>query len=515
MESQPAASPTAALPVTKSLYLERLQHLQQRFEASLSAPVAGRTATHARATLVDELVRAQWQALLTSTPALATGIALVAVGGYGRTELYPFSDIDLIFLVQSKAGERPAKDALRSLNQLLWDSGLRVSAATRTLAECSKFDPENTEFTLSLLDARFIIGDSAVAENLIHSVLPKLLARDHKRIVSRLLEITRVRHARYGDTLFHLEPNVKDCPGGLRDIHICAWLNRLNQSQPAVKPSPEFAEACDFLVLVRTFLHFRHHRDDNTLDWESQDGAAAAPLGVARGPVDASYWMRVYFRHARSVQRYVTQVMDLAAPTRPAPRRFALASLIRSQPLASGTSVHVAQGRVALATQGNAAGLAPERDPEAVFAAFAAVAQTGLPLARETEQRLERALPHLSANLEDGVALWRNLRIVLTAPFAGTALRSMHTLGILELVIPEFHGIDALVIRDAYHRYTVDEHTFVLIDTLHGLNNASARLDPAQLSGREQWTSRFSSILRDLRAKDALPAPATSLATGV
>ena len=104
-----------------------------------------------------------------------------------------------------------------------------------------------------------------------------------------------------------------------------------------------------------------------------------------------------------------------------------------------------------------------------VLAIFAAMAETGARLPRSTEARLEDALPILSANLEDGPGLWRHLKAILTGRFAGRALRAMHALGILELVIPEFHGIDALVIRDAYHRYTVDEHTFVVIDTLHAL----------------------------------------------
>ncbi len=97
----------------------------------------------------------------------------------------------------------------------------------------------------------------------------------------------------------------------------------------------------------------------------------------------------------------------------------------------------------------------------------------------------------LSAHLEEGPTLWHHLRGILTGFYAGDALRSMHALGVLELLIPEFHGIDALVIRDAYHRYTVDEHTFVLIDTLHGLESA-------QKGTMGEWAARFGSVLREL-----------------
>jgi [protein-PII] uridylyltransferase len=132
----------------------------------------------------------------------------------------------------------------------------------------------------------------------------------------------------------------------------------------------------------------------------------------------------------------------------------------------------------------------PAHDPDVVLAIFSAVSALGAHLSPETEARLEDALPLLSAHLEDGPALWNHLQAILTGWFAGRALRAMHALGILELVIPEFHGIDALVIRDAYHRYTVDEHTFVLIDTLHAL--------AAKAANGDVWATRFASILKEL-----------------
>ncbi len=122
---------------------------------------------------------------------------------------------------------------------------------------------------------------------------------------------------------------------------------------------------------------------------------------------------------------------------------------------------------------------------------FAAMAKTGVTLGRDAEERLSEGLPLLSAQLEEGPALWHHLQGILTGIHAGDTLRSMHALGVLELLIPEFHGIDALVIRDAYHRYTVDEHTFVLIDTLHGLESA-------QSGGMAEWATRFGGVLREL-----------------
>ena len=136
-------------------------------------------------------------------------------------------------------------------------------------------------------------------------------------------------------------------------------------------------------------------------------------------------------------------------------------------------------------------GSEPAEDPDLVLQVFATMARTGCTLGRDAEERLERGLPLLSAHLEEGPALWHHLRGILTGFYAGDALRSMHALGVLELLIPEFHGIDALVIRDAYHRYTVDEHTFVLIDTLHGLESA-------QKGSMGEWAVRFGGVLGEL-----------------
>jgi [protein-PII] uridylyltransferase len=127
-----------------------------------------------------------------------------------------------------------------------------------------------------------------------------------------------------------------------------------------------------------------------------------------------------------------------------------------------------------------------------VLQLFAAMARTGCTLDRASEERMSQALHLLSAHLEEGPALWRYLQEILLGHYAGNALRAMHALGILELLIPEFHGIDALVIRDAYHRYTVDEHTMVLIDTLHGL-------ETAQTGPMAEWAGRFGGILRDVQ----------------
>jgi [protein-PII] uridylyltransferase len=359
------------------------------------------------------------------------------------------------------------------------------------------------EGALAMLDHRLLAGDAAVYGKLADVGLKKMLEKEHKAIAAGLVALTADRHKKYGDTLFHLEPNIKDCPGGLRDVHVCGWLRTLGETTPkfSAGDNAEFAQAVEFLNTVRCFLHYRHERDDNTLDWQAQD-AAARELGLERRraprgePADAAYWMRLYFRHARSVEARLTQMLETAPGG------------VRARDVSGAGKAKVAGGRIAgrgreaapvgfrlvggRAVLNAAGGMGgdPAQDPDVVLQLFAAMSKTGCRLDRESEERMSQGLPLLSAHLEEGPTLWRHLREILMGAYAGDTLRAMHALGILELLIPEFHGIDALVIRDAYHRYTVDEHTMVLIDTLHGLERE-------QTGPMGEWAGRFGGLLRD------------------
>jgi [protein-PII] uridylyltransferase len=502
-----------AMPANESIsggmrgnYQRRMLEVRGAFEAG---GASGGVTIAARAAAVDELVKELWRQAVDGDARLGTGVALVAIGGYGRRELFPYSDVDLLFLLDGKLAEKEVKDAIRRVNQEMWDCGMRVSPVTRKLAECERFDPENAEWVLSLMDHRMVTGDAGLYDKLAGQSVPKLLQREHKNLMVRLLELTRARHAKYGDTLFHLEPNIKDCPGGLRDVHVCGWMGKLLEvgaqekkigdgagAVVSIEEGNELRNAVEFLWLVRCFLHYRHERDDNTLDWQAQDAAAEAMVGlVGRKPkkADAAYWMRVYFRHARSVERRVAQAMD-EVPVGKAAAKLLGGKRERKAEVQRG-GFRVERGRVMLEAVGEF-GHEPAQDPDVVLEVFETMAQTGARLGLDAEERLSEGLPLLSAHLEEGPALWHHLRGVLTGFYAGDALRAMHALGVLELLIPEFHGIDALVIRDAYHRYTVDEHTFVLIDTLHGLE--SALKGAAEKSAKGEWAARFGGVLREL-----------------
>src|ERR1700752_2714966 len=291
--------------------------IQREFEASGD----GRAALAQRTRLVEEILARLWREIVSSDAAKPANFALVATGGFGRGWLFPYSDIDLLFLFGDRNAEQAFRDPVRRFSQELWDLRLKLSPASRTLAECDRYDANNTEFTISLLDCRSLAGDRDLFRRLHDKVIPKVVMRESKALLQGLAEVTRDRHAKFGMTLYHLEPNIKEAPGGLRDCNVATWLalisaiDKLHDWPEASSLRPpvrkQLDAAVDFLMSARCFLHFRHGRDDNTLSWESQDEAATHKIGAPDAEeLSAADWMRIYFGHARSVQRTVTQLLE-------------------------------------------------------------------------------------------------------------------------------------------------------------------------------------------------------------
>ena len=450
----------------KAEYLAGLERLQLEFEHSRS----GRAVLLGRTALVDSLLHQLWRHHIDPSLSLPSGLAMVAIGGYGRGALAPYSDIDLLFLVDPQTVAGSHKDAIRALCQDLWDLRIKLSPTTRTLEDCDRLHRDNPEFNISLLDCRLLAGDFNLFRRLHDQVIPRAVLRDWQELVVLLAEVNEARHHLAGDTIFHLEPNIKEAPGGLRDYNVSCWLALLNgfsRARDRTTASDSFPaslrdraqEAADFLVSVRCFLHYRAGRDDNQLNWEAQQEAADAHIGYDGGGADAAEWMRCYFRQARVLNRLFTTMMDEVVPA-----RSTLFQQFQSwRQRLSTDEFSCVNGRIFL--QQPSALVSPEH----FFHCFEFVAQHGFKLAGSTALRLEQALPTVAAQELSGPQRWEALCKVLIRPHAARALRIMQELGALGLLIPEFRAVESLVIRDFYHRYTVDEHTFRAIESIHQL----------------------------------------------
>src|SRR6266446_6259247 len=465
-----------------------------RMARDFAATGDGRAAVAQRTRLIEDILRRLWRDLVSPDEAGPRQFALVATGGFGRGWLFPYSDIDLLFLYADRGGEAAHKDSVRRFSQELWDLKLKLSPASRTLAECDRFDPNNTEFTISLLDCRYLAGDRDLFARLHDKVIPKLVTREAKPMLHGLAEVTRGRHGKFGQTVFHLEPNLKETPGGLRDYNVACWLALISAmdklhdwpdaSAVRAPVRKQLESALDFLMAARCFLHFRNGRDDNSLSWEAQDEAAARNIGAHESPeLTAADWMRIYFGHARAVQRSMSQLMEeIPEAWSSLYRQFQSWRLRLSTP-----DFSVVDGLIFL-QQASAL-----QDPEILLRLFHFMALHGLKLSTTTEYRIEQALPALAATPPRGAELWLYLQETLLQPHAAEALRAMHSLHLLTLLLPELKPIDSLVVRDFYHRFTVDEHSFLAIESLHWLRESK--------SEREQ---RYAELLGELEDPELL-----------
>jgi [protein-PII] uridylyltransferase len=468
--------------------------IQREFEASGD----GRAAVAQRTRLVEEILARLWSEIVSPDAAKPANFALVAAGGFGRGWLFPYSDIDLLFLFGDREAEKTFKDQVSRFSQELWDLRLKLSPASRTLSECDRYDPNNTEFTISLLDCRYLAGDHDLFRRLHDKVIPKLVMRESKALLQGLAEVTRERHAKYGMTLYHLEPNLKEAPGGLRDCNVACWLALISamdklhdwpdSSALRAPVRKQLDAALDFLMSARCFLHFRHGRDDNTLSWEAQDEAAARKVGRTTDEADpqeisAADWMRIYFGHARAVQRTVMQLLEEIPEAWSALYRQVQSWRSRL----TTPDFSVVDGLIFL-QQPSAL-----QDPEVLLRLFHFMAHHGLKLSATTEYRIEQALPALASTPPRGAELWLYLQETLLQPYAADALRAMHSLRLLTLLLPELKLIDSLVVRDFYHRFTVDEHSFLAIESLHRLKQSQS-----------EWDKRYSELLGELEDPELL-----------
>jgi [protein-PII] uridylyltransferase len=471
--------------------LEESARIQQAFASTGD----GRAALEQRTRLVEGILQKLWHEIISQEEHGPSGFALVALGGFGRGWLFPHSDIDILFLHANSDAEPTYRDSIRRFSQKLWDLRMKVSPTTRTLTECDRFDAANVEFTVSLLDSRYLLGDRGLFDRLHDKVIPKLVMREAQSLVQSLAEVTRSRHAKYGNTVFHLEPNVKDGPGGLRDYNVACWL-ALISAMDKLRDWPEartlfpvttrkqLDSALEFLMSVRCFLHLRQGRDDNLLLWESQDDAAGRRIGTPDSEItDTAGWMRTYFGQARSVYRVCEQLLEeIPAAWSSLYRQF---QHWRSR--LSNADFSVVDGLIYL-QQPNSL-----HDPEMLLRTFHFMATHGLRLSTTTEYRIEQVLPSLAATPPRGAELWLYLGEILTQPYAADALRAMHALKLLTLLLPELKAIDALVVRDFYHRFTVDEHSFVAIECLHRLRQSEA-----------EWDQRYAELFSELERPELL-----------
>lgn len=478
----------------------------EKLRSEFAASGDGIAAITARTGLVDKLATRLFTGHFCSDSS-APRLSLVAVGGYGREELFPFSDVDLLFVAPDERTLQTHRENIAALARALWDLRLRVSHSVRTLAECGQLHQGNIPFSISLLDMRYLAGDHSLFDDLRLRAIPHMVARDRQDLVRHLLGAVDQRYAKFESTIFHLEPDVKEAPGALRDYHTARWLLTMaslseHRRWPEQWPR-EFQEktapGVRFFSAVRCLIHFERGRNDNTLSYELQERAGALGLGASYGtPVDPAAWMRQFYLHVRALAAETGALIRNARPERSG--LYGAFQDWRSR--LSNADFSVIRGRIFPRSP------APG-ELTTVLLMFEMIARHGLELSGEADAWAETSVKALTAARADEhperavAGLWPALRRMIALPHAADALRAMHRLGLLVVLLPEFRAVDALVIRDFYHRYTVDEHSFMAIQHLCELDliGQSAR---ESSGGKRSWEARLAEIASELERPDLL-----------
>ena len=427
---------------------------------------AGRLAAERYADRVDTLL----QRLFFDAAPAAQPVAILALGGYGRRHLTLHSDVDILVLFEGSIGADDERFLNGFLNPL-WDLHLVVGHQVRELADFARLETDNPEFLLALLDARRVVGDPAL-----HSRFVAAFHRPetHASILELLQRLIDDRHEKFNGTLYQLEPDTKDAPGALRDLLAVRTIARLTDPGllgrgPADPARLDDAE--DFLLRVRSHVHLERKRNQNVLSHELQETAAQA-LGYAGEPQQrVERLMSDYFRHARIVSRS----LEWARKTAPIP---------------VGVNLVQSNDGIRFVDPQRAA-----REPHTWLHAFQAAIDHGSAVADEAlaliQQHVDRyAAEDFFPTADSQQALWHFLK---PRPGLYARLSEMHDRGLLGRIFPEFQGIMSRVVRDFYHKYTVDEHTLLTIRNLERLT------DPPTPSRQ-----RFAGLLGDLAAPELL-----------
>jgi len=423
--------------------------------AVLARPAGNDSVAHtlaSRTADVEDLVRNAWA----KSMRLVSGVSLAAVGGFGRGELFPHSDVDLLIAVEFESQVPAMREPLAAFLQKLWDAELRPSHAVQTVAYCAAEHEDNVELAVSLLDRRFLAGDAAIYRWL-DQRFSAFVAKKKAWLARWLAAKTDVRHAKFQNTIYHLEPDVKNAPGGLRDLQTVRWLAQLRDQKTALDAPFEFFAA------ARIRLHEMAGRDHNILTFDAQETIAK----------DSSELMRDYFRHARTVERELEKSLEAAAP----PPGTLLDRFHDWRSRLSTTEFTVSRDRVLLREPGRDTGLR----------VFEFAARHQLRLAPDTIERLTSYAPRTT---------WADWKALLSTDHASTGLRAMQHTGTLTAVLPEWRRIEALVVRDFYHRYTVDEHTLVAIASLESISDA--RFAGLFSEIPDPWIVRFALLVHDI-----------------
>lgn len=476
VETQSVSSSTP----THTDWTKRLRLGREALQNLWSKGLVGKGLIAEHADLMDSVIREIYAQCPRPS---ADNMAVVAMGGYGRKELFPFSDIDILLLYPT-GEEASLENVAECLFYPLWDASLEVGHGVRTVEACMENAEKDFFFLVSMLDARLICGNRAIFNELMSRFRESFIQGNRKEFVLQMLAHRSERHKRFGSHVYLLEPNIKESRGGLRDLQAMLWASKvlydlgdLKSMEDSGLLSPgerkKLDEAWDTLIQVRNQLHFLSGRKNDRLFFEYQEELATKNHGAN---TDKRQAIENFMRKIHGQLKTIAVASDLFFEH--VDDTLHLSPKGEDRPLERG--IEVVNGKIQITEPD----ILTSR-PYYLMKIFQHAAQQGLPVHHRTKRLITSSLSLINKKLRSSLRMSKAFLEVLDAknnPFP--VLEAMADTGLLAAYMPEFEKITSLVQHDVYHSFTVDQHSLQTVQELHVLREQEKKIFDSLTSPR-------------------------------
>ncbi len=471
-----------------ALLRDHLRHTHAEAERQLFENGDGTACAEFLSQAEDDIIRALFTCAATATNAKADNISVIAVGGYGRATLAPGSDIDLLFLVPDVASDQVNK-LVEFILYALWDARQKVGHATRTIEDCIKMARSDNTINTSMLEARFIAGDATLFTSMVQRYRQSVVQKNAKSFVADKLAERDQRHAKYGESRYSVEPDIKDGKGGLRDLHTLFWIAKFlfnaNSTQELAQNGVftksellRFQKCENFLWVVRCHLHFLTKRGEDKLTFDHQSELAERLHYKSHGGLrHVERFMKHYFLMAKEVGS-LTRIFCASLEARHLKDAPSLARMFgKFLPKSAGKKLprgfRMEAGRIDITSDD-----VFEKDPIALIGIFSLAAEQGVEIHPDALKAIRLSLRLIDDKLRNNaVAQSMFLECLTSSGDPETILRSMNEAGVLGRFIPEFGHVVAMMQFNMYHHYTVDEHLLRTVGIMRGIESGTLKED--------------------------------------
>ncbi|PYK04141.1 MAG: [protein-PII] uridylyltransferase [Verrucomicrobia bacterium] len=464
-----------------STYKKFLKLEEHRLRLKHQAGGGGREICARRGELVDVILRHVFAAAANAVGQSETSLALIALGGYGRGELNPFSDVDVMLLHGDAAGKVSPyiEEMAEQILYLLWDIGFKVGHSTRSMKEALAQANHDMLTKTAMLESRFLAGDRVLAREFRNQFRTKCVIGSEREYVELRMRDQEARHRKFGDSVYMQEPNLKNGCGGLRDYQNLLWMSYFKEGALTTthlvgedwlseSDQRRIEMAYDFLLRLRTDLHYLSKRAADILHLNLQEEIARRlRYREKNGQRATEALMRDYYKHTRNIFRVTERITEQFATGYATSGTRALFSFL---PLRRGTEIRVGSFFVRHGQLHTERRDLFKTDPLEMMTAFQRAQEHNIDLSPELEDLLSRALGQITRTYRYAKAPREIFKAILSKKGeVGRALRLMHRIDFLGRYVPEFGKLTCLVQHEFFHRYTADEHTLLCIDKLDAL----------------------------------------------